>query len=126
MESPDLNHSPSDDAALDAWLRDNAALAPLPDHGFSQRVLLNLPAPTDRAAAKRRLIFCALGALAGVMVPLLTDVGRPEPAAGQVALSRAAQQALQPLADPNVILAATITGVCLLYVFGLPRRLRQY
>jgi hypothetical protein len=125
MEPTDLNRSALDDAQLDTWLRSNAAAVPLPDNGFSQRVLASLPPPASRAAGWRRLIFCIAGAAAGVVVPLLTDFGQPDPAISRVDLGRISQQALQPLADSNVLLAATVTGLCLLYVFGLPRLLSR-
>ena len=50
MEPHDLKSTPPDDAALETWLRANAALPPLPDHGFSRQVLAALPPPTRRAA----------------------------------------------------------------------------
>ncbi len=125
MEPTDLNRPAPDDAQLDAWLRSNATATPLPDNGFSQRVLANLPPRADRAAATRRIIFCLAGALAGAIVPWLTDAGLPDPSTSPVDLGRVAYQALQPLADPNVVLAATVTGLCLLYVFGLRRLLPE-
>jgi hypothetical protein len=122
MEPPDLNRPIPDDARLDAWLCANATVAPLPDNGFSRRVLANLPPQVERAASRRRIVFCLGGALVGAVVPWLTDAGRPDPATSPVELSRIAQQALRPLADPNVVLALVVTGLCLLYVFAPPKR----
>lgn len=81
MEPPDLNRPAHDDQQLDAWLNANATSAPLPDDGFSQRVLHALPVRIDpamlarmqheaRAEAWRRALFCAAGATAGVIVHL--------------------------------------------------------
>jgi hypothetical protein len=122
MEPTNLNPSSPDDPQLDAWLRAHATAAPLPDDGFSQRVLANLPPGEDRAAAKRRILFCLVGAGVGALVPWFADTGPSQPATSPVDFGRTAIQALQPLADPHVVLAAAITGVCLLYVFP-PRRL---
>lgn len=82
MEPADLNRPAPDDAQLDAWLNANAAIAPLPDHGFSQRVLRALPLRIDpamllqarrdaQAEAGRRAVFCAAGAAIGLIVYLL-------------------------------------------------------
>jgi hypothetical protein len=64
MESDDLKSNPSDDAALDAWLRSAGSLPPLRDDGFSQRVLATLPAVARPAA--QRVWVCATGAAAGL------------------------------------------------------------
>ena len=122
MEPADLNRPSPDDAQLDAWLRANASDAPLPDDGFSQRVLASLPPRIDRAGAARRIALCLIGALTGAIAPWLTDFGLPNPAASAVDFSSAARQVLQPLADPNLAPALALTGLCLLYVFR-PHRL---
>jgi hypothetical protein len=65
MESDDLKSSPPpDDAALETWLRANAALPPLADDGFAQRVLVTLP-PARRRSRRGLIAVVALGA--GVM-----------------------------------------------------------
>lgn len=86
MESPDLNRPRPTDEQLDAWLNANAATAPLPDNGFSLRVLQALPARVDpvvlagarreeQAEARRRAAFCAAGAVAGLIVYLVDRGG---------------------------------------------------
>lgn len=45
MESSNLTPSPSDDVALETWLRTNSRLAQLPDAGFTTRVVTALPRP---------------------------------------------------------------------------------
>lgn len=86
MEPTDLNSASADDARFDSWLQQNATLAPLPDDGFSARVLHSLPAPVDpamlsearrelQAEARRRGLFCAAGAIAGVVVLLVNFSG---------------------------------------------------
>jgi hypothetical protein len=57
---------------LDALLR-QAQSAPLPDDGFSARVLRALPSPrreAQRSAATRRTILCMLGLAAGMVLGL--------------------------------------------------------
>jgi len=67
MESPDLNPSPAPDDAADTWLRANHSLPPLPDAGFSRRVLAALP-PARRRFSRTR--FCLAGLAAGLVVAL--------------------------------------------------------
>ena len=43
MEPTDLNPKSSDDEQIDSWLRASSAVPPLPDDGFSARVLAALP-----------------------------------------------------------------------------------
>ncbi len=72
MEPADLNPTPPDDPALEAWLRSGTALPPLPDHGFSHRVLAALPPPP--APVSSRVWACAVGAGAGLGVVALAMV----------------------------------------------------
>ncbi|MBI2518495.1 MAG: hypothetical protein HYV95_16570 [Opitutae bacterium] len=110
MEPDDLKSAPPDDPALDAWLRANASLPPLPDDGFSQRVLTALPSAPRSA---RRLWLCAAGALAGTGVAsfkLLQAGGLP-------ALAQSLHAAAGQLATPTVGLALGVSLISLAYVF---------
>ena len=71
MEPNDLNSLPPDEAQLDAWLRASTTQPPLPDDGFSQRVLSALPPPA-RPDSVRRLWFCVAGALIGGGVAIVS------------------------------------------------------
>lgn len=75
MESADLNPlSSSDDHQLENWLHTAAARPPLPDAGFSHRVLAALP-PSTRQTKTRRLGFYAAGTVAGLIVALSGGLG---------------------------------------------------
>jgi hypothetical protein len=65
MEPRDLNTSPSDDAQLDELLRRPAP--PIPDDGFSDRVLASLPERRRAPALFYRPVLLALGTLAGTI-----------------------------------------------------------
>ena len=69
MEPANLNPSPPppDDAPLETWLRSSAARPPLPDDGFTARVLGALP-PAPAPAANRRRALVLAGTLAGAAV----------------------------------------------------------
>jgi hypothetical protein len=117
MEPTDLKSTPPDDAQLEAWLRANATTVPLPDDGFSRRVLAALPAKAGRSVAKRRL-FCLGGGLLGTAVALLgaaTSGNLP-------AIEPAFIDALGQLATPAAGWAFGITAISLW--FALRRQLR--
>lgn len=131
MEPADLN-SPSapDDAALEARLRQ--PLAPLPDAGFSQRVLAALPPPVPAAAPARaharwpRAAICLLGALVGFLI-----ARRGETEFSATEMSAQLQSSLAPLgaalADPKMLLSLVLTVVVVLYALRpgpLPRSRR--
>jgi hypothetical protein len=67
MESPDLKPTPPDDAAFDSLLRAQSGLAPLPDAGFSPRVVAALPRPRRH----RRALSCLTGLAAGLAVAIV-------------------------------------------------------
>ena len=67
MEPSDLNFPSSDDAQIEAWLRTSSRLPPLPDNGFSARVVAALPARRQN----RRAWLCAAGTVLGVAVAAL-------------------------------------------------------
>ena len=64
MEPANLN-SPPDDARLEAWLREDAG-APLPDDGFSARVVAALPPRPRATSVWLQALPIAVGAAAGV------------------------------------------------------------
>jgi ferric-dicitrate binding protein FerR (iron transport regulator) len=66
MEPNDLKSLPDD--AFETLLRANAALPPLADAGFSQRLLATLPAPSRRRS--RRGWAAALGLAGGIAAML--------------------------------------------------------
>lgn len=110
MEPNDLKSPPPDDAALEAWLRGSASLPPLPDHGFSGRVLAALPAPKR---SMQRAWFCLAGAFVGTGVAafqLLQGGSLP-------ALDAALLDSLEQLSQPATGIALGVTFVSLGYVF---------
>ncbi len=136
MEPADLNSSPPDDARLEAWLRAHSAAAPLPDDGFSARVLAALPARTHpalaadllaarraadrrRRAVHRRLCLCLLGALAGTALGVMADHGASPADVGIAfsALLPPLTAAFDGLATPSIALAAAVTVASLVVVY---------
>lgn len=122
MEPNDLKpNPPPDDAHLDGWLRANAALPPLPDDGFSRRVLTALPAPARRSA---RLVVIALGAVVGIgFAAIKFATGAPVefylPAVGPEFADTLVQ-----LTDPRLHTALGVTVVTLAFVFWRDLRRR--
>ena len=124
MEPNDLKSpTPPDDARFDTWLRSHAALPPLSDAGFSQRVLTALPAPQRRTGVSPRLLTIGLGAVAGLGFAAIkfgtgtsVDFNLPAPEAAA---------ALTQLADPKLNVALGVTVLSLAFVFwrDLRRRL---
>lgn len=120
MESPDLKpHSP-DDAQLETWLRDNAATPPLPDDGFSNRVLAAL-AP-DAQDVTHRIIICLVGAAAGMGFAVAQGLSWSDIFAGD-RLNPALTQGLAALAQPSILLALAITAASLVFAFWRGTRL---
>ena len=115
MEPTDLKNPSPDDARLEAWYRANVAAAPLPDDGFSRRVLAALP-PGQRTDVKRRG-FCLSGAVLGVAVALGGLLTQPNIPHDLSALEPDFRNALIQLADPAVGLAFGITVISLWFVF---------
>ena len=124
MESNDLKSpTPPDDARFDTWLRSHAALPPLPDAGFSQRVLTALPAPQRRTGVSPRLLTIGLGAVAGLGFAAIkfgtgtsVDFNLPAPEAAA---------ALTQLADPKLHVALGVTVISLAVVFWRDLRRRM-
>lgn len=117
MEPNDLKSTPPDDAQLETWLRTNATLPPLPDDGFSQRVLTALPAPVRRSRVSPRLLAIFVGAAAGTGVATFkfftgTPIDFSLPPLGPETTDAFAQ-----LADPKLNVALGVTVVTLVFVF---------
>jgi len=116
MEPNDLNLPPPDDAQLEAWLRTSASLPPLPDDGFTSRVVGALPAPVARRST-RRLWVCVAGALVGVTVAAVKITTTTDFMWRVPALAPEAVQSLQQLADPRLLVVLAVTVASLLFVF---------
>jgi hypothetical protein len=117
MESNDLKSPAPDDAELEAWLRASAAPPPLPDEGFTLRVLTALPPPAREQSAQRGW-FCVGGALLGLAVAalgVLRTGGRP---ADLPALDDSILAALAQLSVPAFGLALGITLGSLWFAFS--------
>lgn len=121
MEPNDLKSSAPDDAQLDAWLRTSASQPPLPDGGFTQRVLATLPPPA-RHQSTRRLWFCGGGALVGIVVAVIGTLSASNLTASLPALEDTILAALTQLSVPAFGLALSITLGSLWLAF--PERLR--
>jgi hypothetical protein len=111
MESPDLNPSTPDDTTLDACLRGTAWLPPLPDDGFSRRVLARLPEPRRQTALRRNL--CLAATAAGLAVAVIGGL-RAGNAAGW---DRSLHAALQQVGTWPVSVALGVTLLSLWFAF---------
>ena len=116
MEPTDLKPTPPDDPQLEAWLRASATLPPLPDDGFTQRVLTALPSPTRRPSAQR-LWFCLGGALVGIAVAGLGAGHSGSLTASLPVLEESILSVLAKLSVPAFGLALGITAVSLWFAF---------
>ena len=124
MEPTNLNPLPLDE--LDGMLRDASHADPVPDHGFSARVLAALPPrPPTRRRDSRRLAFSAVGALAGIMVALHKVGSWSEISTGLTSAGPQLSQAFNQLASPGFALAVAVTLVSLAYVFRPQGRLMR-
>ena len=116
MEPNDLKSLPPDDAQLEAWLRTSTMQPPLPDDGFTQRVLTALPPPARRHSALR-LWFCVAGALTGGGVAAFGVFGSGSQTADLTDLQAAILATLAQLTVPAFGLAVGITTVSLWFAF---------
>lgn len=113
MEPADLNSSTPESLALERLLR--APARPLPDDGFSSRVLTALP-PIRRRFFQKTLV-CAGGALAGVVCASLQGVTWGDwQSVPQQTLS-IMLSAIPRLTDPRFALALVATFLSLLFAF---------
>jgi len=120
MESDHLKSTPSDDAALEAWLRTNASLPPLADVGFSHRVIAALPAPPRSSPRKW---FCLAGALAGTAIAAFKIATSAPSAISLPAISPEVASALAQLSEPSILFALLVTAASL--AFALWRDVRR-
>jgi hypothetical protein len=67
MEPTNLKPPSPPDDQIEAWLRTSSQLPPLPDDGFSARVVAALPARRQN----RRAWLCVAGAVVGVVIAAL-------------------------------------------------------
>lgn len=113
MESPDLKSTPPDDAALEAWLRAHSALPPLPDAGFSHRVLATLPRPhpAPRHHARRSWL-CLAAVAAGGALALGGVLGSAHAVTDDLFVSLNS-----PLATPPALIAFAVTACSLWFAF---------
>lgn len=116
MEPTNLNSTPPDDDALEAWLRANSSLPPLPDDGFSRRVLGALPRAFQRRV--QRSVSCMAAVILGSALALL----------GVVASGRAVTDDLfvsldNPLAAPPALVALVVAAGSVWFAFR--RRVRR-
>lgn len=131
MEPAPLNDpAPDHDAALEAWLRQNATLTLLPRDDFTRRVLAAVPSrPTPgqiaafaqelRSTQRRRLTSCAVGGVVGLLVAALS---RPDAqalfASARDLLSDAYTPQPLPEADPiPLTLASLAIAASLAFVY---------
>lgn len=68
MEPANLNSPSPDDQHLRTLL--GQGLPPLPDDGFTQRVLAALPPPTPKRTLSFRALLCTVAAVAGLALAL--------------------------------------------------------
>lgn len=122
MESRDLNND-HDEARLEAWLRDGASSQPpLPDNGFSARVMAALPpaAPVPahgRVRPRRVFVLCGLGAVAGALVTFAGPVTSHDYAAPLAALGEAVTRLTEETASGSgaLVLAGIIGSLAIAY-----------
>ena len=108
---PDAN----DDAHLEALLR--RAATPVPDDGFSMRVLAALPPAAEPSALWSRAVFCLAGAAVGGGFAYWEGASWPGLRA-DFAQARTAFANVSPtLADPLFAAAVTVTLLSLLVAF---------
>src|SRR5258706_16248959 len=98
MEPTDLNSSANDDARLEALLR--TATSPLPDVGFSARVIAALPSERPRTRSWRRIGFCAAGAAMGCGLAIWRGASWPGVQSGLGELGVALVDSCGQLANP--------------------------
>lgn len=125
MEPNDLNSPTSpDDAPLETWLRTHAALPPLPDAGFSRRVLTALPVPSRRARISPRLFVIGVAAMAGIAFALCPLLAGAPIELHLLAPDPEAAAALAQLTDPKLHAGLGVTVLTLTFVFWSDLRRR--
>ena len=113
MEPSDLKSPPPDDTCLETWLRTEATLTPLPDDGFSARVVAALPAPAPRP--RQRAWLCVASAAIGFAVAAANGAFLPGSLAALPQWEQTAIQFGALLTDPMLLLALGTSGLSALY-----------
>ena len=121
MEPDDLNEFIKNDPRLEALLRQSSA--PLPDDGFSTRVLAALP-PRTAPRSSYRLAWCLAGAVAGCAVAWFDSAAWANGAFTLPDLDQTFGNVGKVVSDPTFLLAVIIAGGSLILAFG-PRALWQ-
>jgi hypothetical protein len=116
MEPANLTPLPPERDPLEAWLSAKAPVAPLPDEGFTTRVLAALPPPQNSFSWGRLLLYAA-GALSGLAVAWWHGSGGPSPAPIFTWWNGVAAQTVNLLADPwwGLALAGAIVAAAVVY-----------
>jgi hypothetical protein len=115
MEPNDLKSTPPDDAALEAWLRTNAALPPLPGAQFSSNVLAAVRPPARRRIS--RGLFVGLGLVAGVAIALAGTMSSGKLPTDLPVLDAELTEACNRLSSLPVAGALVLTALSLGYAF---------
>jgi hypothetical protein len=113
-----MNSTPPDDDSFDALL--GTLPAPIPDGGFTGRVLAALPSATSAAArtsARLRAIFIGTGTLVGLGSILLGQPGWPAFAASTTPITAAFARITDPFTDPLVATALVLAAGSLVVAF---------
>jgi hypothetical protein len=110
MEPTDLKPTPPDDAALEAWLRTNRSLPPLPDAGFSNRVLTALPRSFQRRV--QRSVGCIAAVILGSALALAGVLG-----AGHGVTDDLFVSLNNPLAAPPALVAFVVAAGSVWFAF---------
>ncbi|HXB01991.1 MAG TPA: hypothetical protein VNV15_04130 [Opitutaceae bacterium] len=109
MEPADLTPPSPEDARLEKLLGQDLD-APLPDAGFSARVLEGLPPQRDRVFLWGQITALATGALAGLAFALWQGASWSDLTSIVVQLEQATFQISDQLADTGLILALAIVA----------------
>lgn len=129
MEPSDLNPPPPDDAALETWLHTHAVEQPLPDDGFSHRVLAALPPRiivTSTASARRRWL-CAAAATIGLLIALgQTRLAWSDESERLSQVGASLVNTFGRIADPSLALALALMLGSLAYVYHRELRTRWF
>lgn len=110
MEPTDLKSNPSDDAAFETWLRAQTSLPPLPDAGFSNRVLAALPRAFQRRV--QRSVVCMAAVILGGALALVGVFG-----AGPAVTDELFVSLNNPLTAPPALIAIAVTASSLWFAF---------
>ncbi len=116
-----MNPRSPDDAEIEAWLRSNRATEPLPDEGFSTRVMAALPPPqparVEAGWVGRRLLAAATGAGFAAVLLALRGNGPGDRADDWTALIQQVREAGAALANRSNADTLGIVIVALAFVY---------